>query len=427
MSVAAVIEQGTNRQRYPNCIDTAIPWFGEVPSHWRVVRLRRTIRSLRNGTWGNEPDGENDIICVRVADFDRVGFSVRLGEPTVRAVSSSDRNGRVLRRGDLLLEKSGGGELQPVGAVVRFDCEEPAVCSNFVARVVVAADCDSRFMTYVHAHLYDGRVNTRSIKQTTGIQNLDSYAYLSELVGIPPLEEQRAIAAFLDRETARIDSLIAKKQRFVELLQEKRTALISHVVTGGLVIGDGGRWQQMQLGRAIKLQRGFDITGAGDSDGSIPVISSGGFSGNCETAMVKGPGVIVGRKGTLGTVHYVETDYWPHDTTLWVKQFRGNCPRFVYYFLIHMKLERFDVGAANPTVNRNHVHPVVVSWPDQIAQRAIATFLDQQTDQLAGLSRRVEDAMDRLREYRSALISAAVTGKIDVRGQAEIVNKDTDR
>src|SRR5262245_53548626 len=101
MSVAAAIKESAQRRTYANRIDTGIPWFGEIPSHWRVIRLRRTIRSLRNGTWGEEPDGENDIVCIRVADFDRVTLSVRLDQPTLRAVPSNDRNGRVLRPGDL--------------------------------------------------------------------------------------------------------------------------------------------------------------------------------------------------------------------------------------------------------------------------------------------------------------------------------------
>lgn len=117
---------------------------------------------------------------------------------------------------------------------MHYDHDREAVCSNFVARMPVAAGFDVRFLVYFHAHLYSGRVNTRSIKQTTGIQKLDSDSYLNELGPYPPLDEQRAIAAFLDRETTRIDELIAKKQRLIELLAEKRTALISHAITKGL-------------------------------------------------------------------------------------------------------------------------------------------------------------------------------------------------
>jgi len=244
-------------------------------------------------------------------------------------------------------------------------------------------------------------------------------------VVIPPVAEQSSIIIFLDRETAKIDALIAKKQRLIEALQEKRSALISHAVTNGLNgLGDSPNrytemWTETRLGRAIKLQRGFDITGAADGMGDIPVISSGGYSGQCSISIVRGPGVIVGRKGTLGTVHFCEGDFWPHDTTLWVREFGGNHPRFVYYFLIHMRLENYDVGAANPTLNRNHVHPVVVRWPDVESQRRIAEYLDRASETVDSLAAKVNEAILRLSEYRTALISAAVTGKIDVRGEDE--------
>ena len=108
----------------------------------------------------------------------------------------------------------------------------PAVCSNFVARVTITGGHDPRFLTYPHAALYSLRVNTRHIKQSTGIQKLDSASYLSQSTGLPPDLEQRAIAAFLDRETAKIEALIVKVREAIERLKELRTALISAAVTG---------------------------------------------------------------------------------------------------------------------------------------------------------------------------------------------------
>ena len=184
---------------------------------------------------------------------------------------------------------------------------------------------------------------------------------------VPVTDEQTAIADFLDRETARLDALIEKKQRQIALLEEKRSALISHAVTKGLSsltsVSHDEKWLEAKLGRLIRLQRGIDITGASENDSGTPVFSSGGHTGFTDLPGIKGPGVIIGRKGTLGTVHYSAGNYWPHDTTLWVKEFNSNYPRFVYYYLFHMKLEQYDVGAANPTLNRNHIHPLTVSFP----------------------------------------------------------------
>lgn len=131
------------------------------------------------------------------------------------------------------------------------------------------------------------------------------------------------------------------------------------------------------IGEQITLQRGFDITKKEQEEGDVPVVSSGGISSYHNVAKVSGPGVILGRKGTLGTVFFIEEDYWPHDTTLWVKDFKGNNPSFVYYFFKNMskQLKGMDVGAANPALNRNHVHPLEITWPSSDVQKNISKIL----------------------------------------------------
>lgn len=129
-------------------------------------------------------------------------------------------------------------------------------------------------------------------------------------------------------------------------------------------------WKATTWGKVITLQRGVDITKAEqDLEGSIPVISSGGVASHHSEFISEGPGVIIGRKGTLGTVFYSPGAYWPHDTTLWVKDFKGNDPRFVYYALRGLDTSTLDVGSSNPTLNRNHVHPLPVNWPSSLAEQ----------------------------------------------------------
>lgn len=212
--------------------DSGVDWLGKVPEHWDVFRFKQSTTSCQNGLWGGDPNGTDDIECVRVADFDRPSLSVNADIPTLRAITKKERVGRLLRRGNLLLEKSGGGESQPVGQVVLYDRESQAICSNFVAKIELANGMDSRFWNYQHHAAYVARVNVKSIKQTSGIQNLDQHQYLSEMAAFPSSEEQTAIADYLDRTTSRIDTLIAKTERSIELLREHRTALITAAVTG---------------------------------------------------------------------------------------------------------------------------------------------------------------------------------------------------
>lgn len=232
---AATITQAVTKGLNPNVEmkDTEVQWMGSVPIHWLVDRIKNSVESARNGIWGSEPDGGvDDIRCVRVADFDRPQLAIHDHDVTLRKVTKSERDGRILQNGDLILEKSGGGDKNPVGFVVLYEAEEPAVCSNFVARVRLARGQCPKFWTYVHHCLYQSRLTFPSIKQNTGIQNLDQQSYFNERVAFPPLDEQEQIVGFLDAQCSRVDSLIAKSNEMIATLREYRSTLITDAVTG---------------------------------------------------------------------------------------------------------------------------------------------------------------------------------------------------
>lgn len=164
-------------------------------------------------------------------------------------------------------------------------------------------------------------------------------------------------------------------------------------------------WQECTLGDVLTLQRGFDITKAQQSDGPFPVVSSSGVNSYHADYKCEGPGVVIGRKGTLGTAFFLEGAYWPHDTSLWVKDFKGNDPRFCYYLLKSLGLEKYDVGSSNPTLNRNHLHLLDTRAPAPQTQSAIADILTAYDDLIENNTRRIailEDMARRLFEEWSA-------------------------
>ena len=130
-----------------------------------------------------------------------------------------------------------------------------------------------------------------------------------------------------------------------------------------------------KIGDYFTLQRGFDITKSEQTEGVFPVVSSSGINSYHNEFKVEGPGVVIGRKGTLGTAFYIPTNFWPHDTSLWVKNFKGNDPKYIYYFLKGIPLEKLDSGSANPTLNRNVVHLVQAVFPEVKIQSQIAKIL----------------------------------------------------
>jgi type I restriction enzyme S subunit len=149
-------------------------------------------------------------------------------------------------------------------------------------------------------------------------------------------------------------------------------------------------WRSATLQDLVFFQRGYDITKAEQKPGDIPVVSSSGINSYHSESKVDGPGVVIGRKGSLGTVHYVEGAYWPHDTTLWSKDLKGNHSRFVYYFLHTLDLERYDVGNSNPTLNRNHIHRLDITIPEYRIQERIADILSAYDDLIENNRRRIQ-------------------------------------
>ena len=413
---------------YPEYKPTGVKWLGEVPAHWDVKAIKWESPVLR----GASPrpidddvyfDAEGEYAWVRISDVSAAGMYIT---GTTQRLSELGRSLSVPLQPSTLFLSIAGTVGKPCITVIKCCIHDGFVYFPFWRG-------EARFLYYVFA----SREPYRGLGNLGTQLNLNTDTVGSIVVGFPDTSEQRAIADFLDRETLRLDTLVAQKRTLIERLKEKRTALISRTVTRGLP-PDAARaagldphpklkptgidwlgevpehWDVIPIGRKIVLQRGCDITKDQQQEGGVPVVSSGGVSSFHNEALVQAPGVVVGRKGTAGAVYYIAVDFWPHDTTLYVSEFFRTHVRYAYFKLLSMDLASYDTGSANPTVNRNLIHPVVVSWPPKVEQRAIADFLDRETVRLDTLVTKMETAIERLYEYRAALITAAITGKIDV-------------
>lgn len=157
-----------------------------------------------------------------------------------------------------------------------------------------------------------------------------------------------------------------------------------------------GEWRDCILGDMIELKRGHDLPERERRAGTVPIISSSGPSGFHDQVKVKGPGVVTGRCGTIGQVFYVPSDFWPLNTTLYVRDFKGNDPRFVSYFLRGLNYLAYSDKAAVPGVNRNHLHQAKVHVPKDVGeQRAIAHILGTLDDKIE-LNRRMSETLEQM-------------------------------
>ena len=439
--------------KYPACQETDVEWLGQVPAHWTVFALKRSVEGCVNGIWGNEPDGSNDIVVIRVADFNRAQARVDLDKLTLRSVTPTERVTRLLRSGDLLIEKSGGGDKTLVGSVVLFDHEFDAVTSNFVARMRPLDGFDSGFLCYAFQALFDGRVNYPSVKQTTGIQNLDSEAYLQERFSFPPPHEQVKIARFLDHETSRIDALIAEQQRLIELLKEKRQAVISQAVTKGLdpsvpMKDSGVEWlgatpehwtitplkhhvglNPSKTGEKLALQAACsfvpmeklklgsleldEIRTISDVFDGYTYFQEGDLLQAKVTPCFENMNMAIA-EGLVGGVGFGSTEINVLRTASTLST------RFLYYRLQEDAFMEYGtssmIGAGGlKRVPSETLRSFSFGLPPLDEQQRIADYLDEKTGELEDLTTLAHRSIELLSERRSALISAAVTGKIDVR------------
>ncbi len=214
-----------------------------------------------------------------------------------------------------------------------------------------------------------------------GIPQLTSITAKAVSLLYPKLKKKKKIAACLSS----LDEVIAAHSQKLELLKNHKKGLMQNLFPqeGETVpkfrfkeFEKDGEWVEKSIGQIAPLQRGFDLPVNNIIVGDYPVVFSNGILKYHNEFKVKGPGIVTGRSGTIGRVTYVEKDFWPHNTSLWVTEFCGNFPLFIFYYYNQIGLEQFSAGGGVPTLNRNDVHRQRISVPKLIQeQQKIASCL----------------------------------------------------
>ena len=435
--------------RYPEYQSTDIDWLSEIPSHWDVKRLKFAC-TYNDEALPETTDADYEFDYVDISSVSLVdGITHR---ERLKFEKAPSRARRVVRCGDSIVSTV-RTYLKAI-ATIDFEVEDLIVSTGF-AVLRPEQDMAPRYLGYyVQANGFVDSVVARS----TGV----SYPAInaSELVRIPmtvpPLEEQRTIAAFLDRETARIDALIEKKRRLLELLEEKRLAIITQAMTKGLdpdapMKDSGIEWlgEVPAHWEVIKVSRGFDTIGSGTTprsgapeyydEGIINWLTTSELRETeifettqkvtneavreysalkiypSDSVVIAMYGATIGRLGILRSPSTVNQACCVFDrpTRLY--------PRFFFYWLWGYRriLISMSVGGGQPNLSQEILRSLQICAPPLDEQRAIAAYIDSQLDTLGIVEDRLDGAKSLLQEYRSTLITNAVTGKIDVRNLVE--------
>jgi type I restriction enzyme, S subunit len=442
--------------RYPAYKDSGVEWLGEVPEHWEALPLRRLIREVTSGTSVNAIDepaspGQAGVLktsCVYTGEFRPEENKAILESELYRATCT-------VVAGSLVVSRMNTPDLVGAAGLVKND--DPFLFLPDRLWLVSFQDCDPQFMNYWCKSIsYRSQIQLACSGTSSSMQNLSQDNFYSFIAPLPPTGEQSAIATFLDRETAKIDALIAEQQRLIELLQEKRQAVISHAVTKGLnpdaPMKDSGvewlgevpeHWSLARLKHAAKEKvagpYGASLTksmytGAGYRVyGQQQVIPDNFEEGDYYIDRDKyeemkrysvSPGdVLISVMGTVGKVAVVPDFVEPGIIN----------PRLVRYHLRDLLIPRFAQklllstpfqekilleakGATMDGLNMHILGDLPLPVPPRVEQEAILDQLHRSLASFDAMSSSVEESILLLKERRSALISAAVTGQIDVRG-----------
>jgi len=418
----------------------------------KEYRLKHLFIKRIGGAWGTEPD-DDSVICLRAADIETDQMIHKSNDLTYRTFSDNELNSRKLSPGDIIIEKSGGGENQPVGRVAKFVLNEAALCSNFLDLLrpnnkIVNTD----YLTYILYYLWKNRTVVKSIKQTTGIQNLDIEDYLNNKANLPSLEQQNKIVNYLDREIAKIDALIEKKTKLITLLEEKKKAVINQAVTKGLdttvAMKDSGiEWlgeipQHWEVVKLKYLSKNID-TGSTPNGYDIPIeelnenvwnwFTPGDFNEDfnfvneskrklsfevVEDNKVRlydtNSVMFVGIGATLGKIAVTGTNFYTNQQINIIELNNDINKMFVAYSLsAKINVSKMLANSATlPILNQQKLGDIQIPIPDLNEQILVVEHLENIYLNHFNTVNKISISIELLKEKRTAIISAAINGEI---------------
>ncbi len=250
---------------------------------------------------------------------------------------------------------------------------------------------------------------------TSGVPHINLGILKDFQISLPDVGAQQRAVNILSA----YDDLIENNRRRMALLEEAARQLYrewfvrlrfpGHEHTS-ICNGVPGGWARTAFQNALMLQRGFDLPVQAREDGDVPVYGSTGITGSHNKAKVQGPGVVTGRSGTLGEVHYVPGDFSPLNTALWIKEFKRVTPLFSLFLLREMDLRQYNGGVSVPTLDRKSVHKVEILIPSKNLLTAFDEFAVPIFEQITNLTLHNE----KLRAARDLLLPRLMSGEIAV-------------
>ncbi len=273
--------------------------------------------------------------------------------------------------------------------------------------MVVKPIIDGLLLKYIE-YFFRGAINISEIITGAAQPQITRQNLSPVKIPLPSLPQQKQIVAILDKAFAAIDTAKTNAEQNLQNAKELFESYLQNVFEN-----KGDDWELKRFDEICVLQRGFDLPTRLRNKGEYPLVSSSGITDYVDLWKVKSPGVSTGRSGTIGIIHYIEKDYFPLNTSLYIKEFHGNDVKCIYYFLKQFNLSKFQSGAGVPTLNRNNVHPKKVYFPNSIdEQKKIVKNLDTLSLGCKKLEAIYTQKIADLEEMKKSILQKAFSGQL---------------
>lgn len=417
---------------YDKYKDSGIEWIGEIPEHWEEIQLGRIGKFSSSGI--NKKISEDELEVKIINYTDVYGNSKFYLDDTIDYMVVTDTENKIrehsVNKGDLIFTPS-SETIEDIGvsAVVIEDLENTAF-SYHVLRYQFDRKLDLHFKKYLCNNNFVLNYFSKNAQGTTR-QTLDRNDFKKTTVLIPPFQEQTAIASYLDQKTAEIDQLITDKKRLLELYEEEKTAIINQAVTKGInpdvKMKDSGiewlgeipeHWEVKRLKYLAFLRSGNNIVSEQIKDtGNYPVFGGNGLRGYFSDFTHDGNFILIGRQGAYcGNIKYGIGKFWASEHAVVLTPLVEYEMKYIGELLRTMNLNQYSVSAAQPGLAVDTIKNLSIPVPPFSEQQSIVHYIETETARIDAKIGKTKKLIDLLSEYRTALISEVVTGKVKVCG-----------
>lgn len=391
---------------YNGLKDTEAIWIPKIPKHWELIKVRHLFKESTIKGFPDEP------LLVASQEYGVVNKDV-FGKRTMEATKDFHLL-KLVEEGDFVISLrsfQGGIELAHQRGII-----SPAYTILKEKQVI-----NKRYFKHLFKSKPFISLITLCVKGIRDGQNIDFPTFKGEYLPVPPIDEQEKIGAYLDRKTQQVQEFIAKKERLIELLEEQKKVFILEEIASSKYITEKKKLKYVSF-----LSRGVDLSNENFKEGKYPVYGSNGIIGYHNKFTTKGPGITVGRSGSVGEVNFVDCDFWAHNTALYVCRNYKNDWKFIYYLMIGLDFKSYAAGSAVGTLNRNNIHQIYVDIPEVSVQRNIVEIIENNNSVLSAGISKAQTEIEKAKEYQESLITQIVTGQLKVPCNPDVTKPESE-